>query len=244
MLYRIAKRGLDIVGASLAILVFLPFGLVIALVLRLTGEGEIFYRQTRFGHRRQQFGLYKFVTMRKDSPKSGTITLKNDPRVLPVGRFLRKAKLNEVPQMLNVLLGDMSLVGWRPLPQEVFDFYPPELQEKLARLRPGLTGIGSIVFRDEESLLADVLPEEVQSAYRVRISPYKGALERWYVDHAGLWLDVKLILLTAWVVLFPQSRLHERLLPSLPPRPPNPEGVGGDNPHDAPSEESPSSSSR
>ena len=149
------KRLLDLSLSLAAALVFLPVGLVIAAVLCLTGEGEVFYRQERVGRDGKSFGLLKFATMLKRSPSigTGTITLKNDPRVLPFGRFLRKTKLNEVPQVLNVLKGDMSLVGPRPLTPQTFAFYSPEVQREIVRVRPGLTGVGSIVFRDEESIL-------------------------------------------------------------------------------------------
>ncbi|MCP3981275.1 MAG: sugar transferase [bacterium] len=221
-MYRFLKRTLDIVAASVALLLFLPFGLVICVLLRFSGEGEIFYRQKRVGHDRRTFGLYKFATMLKDSPSSGTITMQNDPRVLPMGHFLRKTKLNEVPQLLNILFGDISIVGWRPLTETVFGYYPDEVQQKISRVKPGMTGIGSIVFRDEESLLAGIEREDVPRAYQARITPYKGALECWYADHASIWLDVKLIVLTAWAVLLPGSTLHERALSGLPERPAEP----------------------
>ncbi|MFA7235525.1 MAG: sugar transferase [Phycisphaeraceae bacterium] len=220
-IYRFFKRVLDLILSGFATLIFLPFGLVIAVILRFSGEGEIFYRQTRMGRGLVKIGLFKFVTMRKDSEKTGTITMQGDPRVLPVGKFLRKSKLNEVPQLLNILLGDISVIGWRPLTPEVFNYYPPQVQQKLGQIKPGMTGIGSIVFRDEESLLAGVAKPDVPDFYRAHITPYKGELECWYAEHASFLLDIKLILLTAWVVLFSESRLYERLLRDLP-KPPEP----------------------
>ena len=207
------KRLLDLSLSLAAALVFLPVGLVIAAVLRLTGEGEVFYRQERVGRDGKSFGLLKFATMLKKSPSigTGTITLKNDPRVLPFGRFLRKTKLNEVPQVLNVLKGDMSLVGPRPLTPQTFAFYSPEVQREIVRVRPGLTGVGSIVFRDEESILGRS-PLSAVDCYREEIAPLKGRLELWYLRNRSFWLDVRIILLTLVVVAVPSSRWHHRLL--------------------------------
>ena len=207
------KRLLDLSLSLAAALVFLPVGLVIAAVLCLTGEGEVFYRQERVGRDGKSFGLLKFATMLKKSPSigTGTITLKNDPRVLPFGRFLRKTKLNEVPQVLNVLKGDMSLVGPRPLTPQTFAFYPPEVQREIVRVRPGLTGVGSIVFRDEESILGRS-PRSAVDCYREEIAPRKGRLELWYIQNRSFWLDLRIILLTLVVVAVPHSRWHDRLL--------------------------------
>jgi len=150
------KRFLDIIVAGPLLLLALPIGSVIAVVLAFTGEGEIFYAQPRIGRHGRRFRLLKFVTMVKDSPNigTGTVTVPNDPRVLPVGRFLRKTKLNELPQLWNVLRDDMSLVGPRPLAPQDFAYYSPEIQREIVKVQPGLTGVGSIVFRDEEEVLA------------------------------------------------------------------------------------------
>src|SRR5690606_21086740 len=116
------QRFFDIVLASAALLVLAPLLLPITLILRFTGEGEVFYVQQRVGKNREFFGLYKFATMLKNSPNmsTGTVTVKDDPRVLPVGRFLRKTKLNELPQLFNVLKGDMSIIGPRPQTRRCF----------------------------------------------------------------------------------------------------------------------------
>ena len=215
----IVKRLLDILVSGLLILLLLPFGLLIAVILKLTGEGEVFYRQPRVGKGGARFGLLKFVTMVKDSPNigSGTVTVANDPRVLPVGRFLRKTKINELPQLLNVLFGDMSLVGPRPLTPQVFAYYPPEVQHRILEVPPGVTGLGSIVFRDEERLFASS-ERSAEEIWREEIAPHKGALEVWYADHHSFLLDLQLLLLTAVAVLAPRSRLHERVLSGIPRR--------------------------
>src|SRR2546426_755943 len=117
-MYLVIKRSLDLILCLAALLALLPLFLVIVVVLSMTGEHEVFFRQRRIGYGNRSFGLWKFVTMMKDSPETGTITAANDPRILPVGRFLRKTKINELPQLINVLKGDMSIVGPRPLTEE------------------------------------------------------------------------------------------------------------------------------
>ncbi len=213
------QRLFDIVLSGLALLVLAPLLLPIMLLLRLTGEGEVFFLQQRVGRGERPFGLYKFATMLKDSPNlgTGTVTVKNDPRVLPFGRFLRKTKLNELPQLLNILKGDMSVIGPRPQTRRCFDAFPVEAQREIARVRPGLSGIGSIVFRDEEGLMhASAEPERF---YDEVIMPYKGQLEVWYVAHQGLWAYFACIFVTAWVVVYPGSTLVWRVFPRLPPPP-------------------------
>lgn len=210
------QRILDIVFSGLALLVLSPLLVPIALALRFTGEGEVFFIQQRVGRGGQPFGLYKFATMLKNSPNlgTGTVTVKNDPRVLPLGRFLRKTKINELPQLLNIFKGDMSIIGPRPQTQRCFDAFPARSQAEIIKVRPGLSGIGSIVFRDEEELMhASKAPERF---YDEVIMTYKGALEEWYVAHQGLWTYLAAIFVTAWVVLFPESRLAWRVFPQLP----------------------------
>jgi lipopolysaccharide/colanic/teichoic acid biosynthesis glycosyltransferase len=214
------KRLLDIILSLIATLFFLPFGLPIALVLRLTGEGEVFYVQQRIGRGGQPFGLLKFATMLKNSPNLGTgdITMANDPRVLPLGRLLRKTKLNEVPQVLNILFGQMSVVGPRPLTPKNFGFYRKEDQQTIGSMRPGLTGIGSIVFRDEESIIGRS-NKPVEQCYREDIAPYKAALEKWYYNHQDVVTDLLIILVTAWAVLNSRSNLHRHIWKDLPEPP-------------------------
>jgi lipopolysaccharide/colanic/teichoic acid biosynthesis glycosyltransferase len=213
-------RLLDIVLSFLALVVFLPFGAIIALILRFTGEGEVFFAQPRVGKGGVLFPLLKFVTMRRDSQMtgSGLLTIKDDPRILPVGRFLRKTKLNEVPQLLNILAGHMSVIGPRPQAEPHFRLYADPVQKELVKVRPGLSGIGSIVFRNEEDMLS-TNPEAATEAYAHQIAGYKGQLEVWYVRHKSVGLDLLLILLTAWAIVHPHSTLHRRVLTHLPPPP-------------------------
>jgi lipopolysaccharide/colanic/teichoic acid biosynthesis glycosyltransferase len=213
-MYLVLKRMLDIV-LSWRLVVLSPFLLGIMLLLRFTGEGEVFFRQKRVGYQNRPFGLIKFVTMRKDSPKSGTITVAGDPRILPVGRYLRKSKFNELPQLLNVLLGDMSIVGPRPLTDETFALYPDDLRPLVYRCKPGLSGLGSLVFRDEEEILRNSGKDRI-TCYREDIAPLKGALEVWYHDHRSIGIDLKIILFTLVAVLIPGSDFYHRCFPGMP----------------------------
>jgi lipopolysaccharide/colanic/teichoic acid biosynthesis glycosyltransferase len=211
------KRLFDIFASGIAILLVLPLGVVVAIILRFTGEGEIFYRQNRVGRNGNIFAVLKFATMLKDSPNlgTGTITQKNDPRVLPIGGFLRKTKLNELPQLWNIFIGDMSVVGPRPLTKETRDYIPREILDEIQDVQPGLTGIGSIVFRDEENIIHQS-GEDYHAFYKREIAPYKGTVELWYKRKKSFLLDMKIIFVTAWVVLFSGSKIADSAFPDLP----------------------------
>ena len=217
-------RVFDLFISLLGLICLSPIFLPIALLLKLTGEGEVFYIQKRIGKGEQAFGLFKFATMLKNSPNMGAghITVKGDPRVLPVGAFLRKTKINELPQLLNILRGDMSFIGPRPLTEDAYAKYSTEVRAALSQMRPGLSGVGSIVFRDEESLIGD--GADAQKIYAEHIAPYKGDVEVWFVKHRSVGLYCVLFFLTVWVVLVPRSRLIWRVLPSLP-KPPDLLGI-------------------
>lgn len=212
-------RFVDIFFSGLAIIILLPFLLPIIIFLKLTGEHDIFYRQTRIGFGGREFGLLKFATMLRDSPNlpGGLFTEKNDPRMLPLGNFLRKSKINELPQLINILVGDMSIVGYRPTVPKHFAAYPDDAKTILSESKPGLTGIGSIVFRNEEEILQAV-PDK-GSFHRDIINPYKASLECWYVTHAGFRNYLKVILITAWVILAPENQAWRRWFRGLPPVP-------------------------
>jgi len=216
-MYPILKRLLDFTLALLGILVLLPVLLPICLVLFCTGEHKVFYFQERIGYRNHRFRLWKFATMLQNSPNmtGGLHTTRRDPRVLPLGQFLRSTKINELPQVVNILLGDMAVVGPRPLVDKTFDPYPEHVKASIYNVRPGLTGVGSIVFRDEERLLSEggMPPAEF---YRCFISPAKGELELWYQRNMNLRTDLALILLTAWTILRPRNQLLRKIFPSLP----------------------------
>ncbi|EXI64207.1 MAG: UDP-glucose:undecaprenyl-phosphate glucose-1-phosphate transferase [Candidatus Accumulibacter adjunctus] len=213
------SRFFDLLLSAVAMMVLSPLLVPVVILLRLTGEGEIFYVQQRVGLNGRRFGLLKFATMLKNSPAmgTGTVTLKNDPRILPLGRFLRKTKLNELPQLLNIFVGDMSVIGPRPQAERCFNAFPEDVQRQIVKVRPGLSGIGSIVFRDEEELLHGA-QNDVAFYDRV-IAPYKGELENWYIAKQGMGTYFLLIFATVWVVLFPRSRIVWHLFRDLPPPP-------------------------
>ena len=214
-------RIIDVLLSILALLVLLPLFIPIVVVLLLTGEHKVFYLQTRVGYKNKDFKIIKFATMLSNSPNmgSGSLTLRNDPRVLPFGSFLRKTKINELPQILNIIIGDLSIVGPRPQMQVDFEKYSDNVQKKIYNVRPGLTGIGSIMFRDEESLISLAAENEnPHDFYKRVIAPYKGELEIWYHSHRSVFLDSQLIFMTAWAIVFPETRLYEKWFKDLPQR--------------------------
>lgn len=218
-MYPVIKRFFDILFSLIALVILSPVLIPIIILLKLTGEHEVFYLQKRIGYKNREFYIWKFATMLKNSPNmgSGDVTTRNDPRVTAVGRFLRISKINELPQLINILKGDMSFVGPRPLVRAGFERYSPELQERVYQVKPGLTGIGSIVFRDEELIItqSSLPPHE---CYRQVILPYKGAVEMWYQRHYSFYTDFMVLFLTAWYIVFSKSNLVHKVFPSLPAR--------------------------
>lgn len=215
----IMQRFFDIFFSGMALVLLSPFLLPLMFILRVTGEGEVFFLQNRVGRGGKDFKLYKFATMLKDSPNmgTGTVTVKNDPRVLPIGRFLRKTKINELPQLINIFNGDMSIIGPRPQTQRCFNAFPLSSQNEIIKVRPGLSGIGSIIFRDEEDMMyTNNYPDKF---YDEIIMPYKGSLENWYVSHQNIISYFSLIGLTIWVVLGFNSSLIWSLFKDLPTPP-------------------------
>jgi lipopolysaccharide/colanic/teichoic acid biosynthesis glycosyltransferase len=218
-MYKLIKRFFDIVFSLLALIILLPVFIPIVILLLLTGEHEVFFKQERVGFKNSIFKIWKFATMLKNSPNMGhgDMTVRKDPRITFMGRFLRQSKINELPQVINILTGDMSFVGPRPLMKVGFDRYSDEMKSKVYNTRPGLTGIGSIVFRDEELIITQSkLPP--QECYREVILPYKGALEVWYQQNQHFYTDFMILFLTAWYVAFPKSDLVYKTFPSLPKR--------------------------
>tara|TARA_B100000787_G_C16174329_1_gene288158 strand:- start:373 stop:1041 length:669 start_codon:yes stop_codon:yes gene_type:complete len=219
------QRIFDIIFSSVVLFIFAPLLTIIIIILRLTGEGEIFFLQPRIGFRNREFQLWKFSTMQKNSPNigTGTVTVKNDPRVLPFGYLLRKSKINEIPQLFNILKGDMSFIGPRPQTQRCFNAFPEDLQSIIVQVKPGLSGIGSVVFRDEEEVMCG--SSDVKNFYDLTIMPYKGQLECWYVENATLWNYCKLIFVTIWVVFRPKSKIVWSSFNELPAIPKTLEGL-------------------
>ena len=218
-MYLTLKRIIDIILSSIAIILLSPILILIIIILKLTGEGEIFYLQERVGYKTNSFMIYKFATMVKNSPNIGTgdVTLRNDPRVTKAGKFLRESKLNELPQLFNIFMGDISVIGPRPLMRAGFNRYSLDFQNSVYNVKPGLTGIGSIVFRDEERILTES-ELTAHECYKEIILPYKGELEIWYQTNCSLFLDLQLIFMTAWVILVPTSKLYEKWFKDLPKR--------------------------
>ena len=219
-MYNFFKRLLDVFVSLITLIILLPVFLPIIIILRFSAEGEVFYFQERIGFKNSKFKIWKFATMLKNSMNigSGSITLRNDPRVTKIGSFLRKTKINELPQIINILKGDISLVGPRPLVIKTFRAYNRDVQSKIYNVKPGLTGIGSIIFRDEESINSAIKDEDPHEFYKRVIAPYKGELEMWYQKYNSFILDLQLIFMTAWVILFPKSRLYEKWFKDLPIR--------------------------
>jgi len=213
------QRLFDIFFSGLALIILSPLLVPIAIILRFSGEGEVFFVQQRVGFNGKIFDLLKFATMLKDSPHigTGTVTVKDDPRILPIGGFLRKSKINELPQLLNILLGNMSVVGPRPQAPRCFEAFTADVQRQIVKVRPGLSGIGSIIFRDEESLLHGANDPVI--FYDTVIAPYKGELENWYIDNQSLTNYFLIIFITIWAVLFSGSRIIWKVFPNLPPPP-------------------------
>jgi lipopolysaccharide/colanic/teichoic acid biosynthesis glycosyltransferase len=214
------KRIIDVLLSSLAILILSPLLLPVIVGLLLTGEHYVFYFQERIGYKNKKFSIYKFATMLKDSPNIGTglHTILKDSRILLMGGFLRKTKINELPQLFNIFLGSMSIIGPRPLVYKTFEPYSDNVKNNIYNVKPGLSGIGSIVFRNEEELLSKSnMP--LEDYYKIYISPYKGDLELWYQKKISFCTDFMIIFLTIWVVLFPKSDLVFKVFKDLPSKP-------------------------
>lgn len=188
------KRPLDVFFSSIGLIVLLPFFAVVATLIKMDSPGPIFFVQRRVGRNFKPFNLYKFRTMVIDAPKKGLpVTAGGDPRITRIGRYLRKSKVDELPQLINVLKGDMSLVGPRPEVSRYVEKYRKDYGEILA-VRPGITDISSLKYRNEEEVLRDKKnPEE----YYIRtLLPEKINLAKEYMSNASLIYDLKLIFRT------------------------------------------------
>ena len=222
MMYPIIKRIFDVLTSGIAILILSPLLIPIIIGLKFTGEGCIWFFQERIGHKNKSFLIWKLATMLKGSANmpGGIMTTKKDPRITPMGGFLRKSKINELPQLFNIFFGHMSVVGPRPVMRVSFEAYPNKVQKVIYNVKPGLTGIGSIIFRDEEELISEVKNNggDLWEFYKDKIYPFKGELEIWYQNHKSFILDLKLIFLTVWVILLPKSKIYEKWFKDLPKR--------------------------
>jgi lipopolysaccharide/colanic/teichoic acid biosynthesis glycosyltransferase len=212
-------RFFDIFLSGIALLFLSPLLVPVVILLKLTGEGEVFFFQERIGKDGKKFKLFKFATMLKNSPNigTGTITMRGDPRVLPVGTFLRKTKINELPQLLNIFFGDMSVIGPRPLTSQTFEAYSESAQRLIKQVRPGLSGVGSIIFRDEEDIMHGATASV--DFYANIIAPYKGALEEWFVTNKSVYIYFLAIFVTIWTVLIPKTKIVWKVFKDLPEPP-------------------------
>ena len=194
---RFWKRAFDVVCSALGLLVLSPVLLICALLVGLTSPGGILFRQERIGKDGVPFTIYKFRSMRRDNAGL-KITTSGDSRVTPVGKVLRRTKLDELPQLFNVLKGDMSFVGPRPEVREYTDLYDEE-QRQVLLVRPGITGLASIRFRNENELLDE--SDDPNRTYIEEVMPQKLALDLEYIPHASVFYDIRLILETLVTVV-------------------------------------------
>ncbi len=223
--YAGSKRVLDVVLSGLLMIVLPPLYLIVSVLLRFVGRSpqpgsargnpsqereDVLFRQERVGRSGAEFTLLKFTTMASGSAGAGDITYGDDPRVLPAGRWLSALKIDELPQLWNTFVGEMSLVGPRPLTSRAFHCYSPRVQEIVKSMRPGVTGVGSLVFRNEDRILAQA-PGDPKEYYDNVIIPLKGQLETWYFAHRSLYVDLLILACTLVAVPWPRSRLHLKL---------------------------------
>ncbi|MDG0974465.1 MAG: sugar transferase [Crocinitomicaceae bacterium] len=185
------KRIFDILFSLIVLTAFLPFGTVIAIIILLTSKGGIFYVQERIGRHEKPFGLLKFRTMRKDADKLGKLTVgMRDPRITGIGYFLRKYKLDEFPQFINVLLGSMSVVGPRPEVKEYVDLYTPA-QKQVLNVKPGITDYASLEYFEENELLGK--SADPRKTYIEEVMPAKLELNKKYTSNPSIGQDVKIV---------------------------------------------------
>ncbi|HEX3473024.1 MAG TPA: sugar transferase [Silvibacterium sp.] len=194
-----ARRGFDSVVAALALILLLPPMFLIMLLVLASSPGPILFRQRRAGRNREEFTLYKFRSMRVENSPGPAITVSGDTRITPIGAFLRRFKLDELPQFWNVLQGNMSLVGPRPkLPHHEGLDLP---------YRPGITGMATLLFRNEEEILSGIPHYQLEAFYETCIKPRKALLDLEYMQSATLWTDLKLIWRTAACCVFGSDNL-------------------------------------
>ena len=193
------KRLFDIVASGLGLLVLSPILIIVAIWIKLDSEGPVFYRQVRVGRYNKDFRIFKFRSMRIGSDKGSLVTIGGrDPRVTRSGYFIRKFKIDELPQLINVFIGDMSLVGPRPEVRHYVNYWTPE-QMRALDVRPGITDPASIRFRNENELLEKA--EDPEKYYIEVIMQEKLKLYLEYVDNASFWYDIKLIFQTFLVII-------------------------------------------
>ena len=212
-------RVVDVLASILGLLILSPLLITVVVILTLTGEKKIFFLQPRVGNNGKIFNLIKFATMLSNSDQCGTkeLTLPNDERVLKFGKILRKTKLNELPQLINVIKGDLSLIGPRPQTVRYFKYFKYDDATLIASVKPGVSGLASVLFRDEEKLFVNV-NDPLKFDAEV-VTPYKGQIERWFVENRSLSLYLKLIGMTILAVLFNYQFNYWEIFKDLPSPP-------------------------
>ena len=198
------KRLVDVIASACGLLVLAPMFVLVAVAIKLDSPGPVFFRQQRVGRFFQPFRIVKFRTMLKDAPLHGcAITAHGDPRITRVGRFLRRTKIDELPQLLNVLTGEMSLVGPRPEVDEYVELYRQDFA-KILEVRPGITDLASVTFRDEEKILAQA--SHPAEEYRQRILPTKIRLATESIDRSSFLFDLGVLFRTFLSIVGKRSR--------------------------------------
>jgi len=193
---RYGKRVLDLAASGAGVLALSPLFLVVAVLIKLQDRGPVFFKQKRLGKDFQPFYIYKFRTMRVGAEKMGpSVTREGDPRITPLGRFLRKTKMDELPQLFNVLKGEMSLVGPRPEVEKYARYFKKDYKEIL-KIRPGITDYATLYFRNEEEILKNF--EDPEEGYLKYVLPQKIEFYKKYLEDMSFFTDLKLILLTLW----------------------------------------------
>lgn len=192
------KRIFDITLSLLGLILLLPFMLIIAILIKIDSKGSVFFRQVRVTKNGREFKIFKYRTMRVGSDKYSQITVGKDDRITKIGLFLRKYKLDEIPQLINVFIGDMSLVGPRPEVPKYVALYTEE-QREILKVRAGITDYASIEFSNENDILADEADPE--KAYIEKIMPRKIELNKKYLSEISVITDIKIILLTIKKIL-------------------------------------------
>jgi lipopolysaccharide/colanic/teichoic acid biosynthesis glycosyltransferase len=193
MIYKISKRIFDLISSILVLLLFLPFFILIAVWILLDSRGGIFYKQIRVGKNGKEFSLLKFRSMSVGADKQGLITVGNDHRVTRSGRFIRKTKIDEFPQLINIIKGDMSVVGPRPEVPKYVALYNEE-QKKVLSVKPGLTDYASLRYFDEQKILGEA--DDPEKTYQIEIMPKKLQLNLQYLEQQSFFVDLKLIMKT------------------------------------------------
>lgn len=196
----IAKRIFDLFFSAIGLILLLPFFLIIAIWIKLDSSGPVFFRQTRVGRFGHPFQIYKFRTMCSDAEAKGRqITVGDDPRITRSGSFLRRYKLDELPQLINVVKGEMSLVGPRPEVPRYVELYPEKIREMVLSIPPGITDFASIEYKDENDILGRA--DDPDKAYVEQVMPVKLRYYERYVAERSLWVDFKLILATLKAII-------------------------------------------